>query len=131
MNYKIIFVFFLFSVLSCTEKEKINYSKNFKNYTNKGFALVYDDDLFKKKLINKKLDDRSLLIFNDSLQNDTAVRVTNLINGKYLVAKVGANANYPFFYNSVISKRIASDLNVDINQPYIEIKTINNSNSFK
>ena len=131
MNYKIIcFVFFIF-IISCTEKSpKFSSSKNFESYSNKGFALVYDDELYKKKFINKKLNDRSLLIFNNVLNKETPIRVTNLLNGKYLIAKVGDEANYPFFYNSVISKRIATDLEINLDEPYIEIKTLNKNNSF-
>ena len=117
-------------MLSCTESTKINYSKKFKNYQNKGFALVYDESLYKKKYVDKKLNDRSLLVFNTFLEKETPVRITNMLNGKYLVAKVGKNAKYPFFYNSVISKRIAEDLNIDLNEPYIQIKTLNQKNSF-
>tara|TARA_B100001996_G_C18639349_1_gene585011 strand:+ start:334 stop:1095 length:762 start_codon:yes stop_codon:yes gene_type:complete len=131
MIYRIIFFILSISIISCTEKsEKINYSKIFTSYTNKGFALVYEEKLFKEKIINKRLDDRSLLIFNNSIEKETPVRITNLLNGKYLIAKVGKNANYPFFYNSVISRRIAADLKIDINEPYVEIKTLNQINSF-
>tara|TARA_B100002052_G_scaffold274241_1_gene277206 strand:+ start:83 stop:838 length:756 start_codon:yes stop_codon:yes gene_type:complete len=131
MYYKIIFFISIIFFVSCTEKSsKINYTKKFENYSNKGFALVYDDDLYKKKFINKKLNDRSLLIFNNFLSKETPIKVTNLLNGKYLVAKVGDEANYPFFYNSVISKRIATDLEIDLDEPYIEIKTLNQNNSF-
>ena len=124
MNYKILFFFCFIFLISCNEQsKKINYS-------NKGFTLIYDEKLFKKKLINKKLSDRSLLIFNNVLEKETPIRVTNLLNGKYLVAKVTKSANYPVFYNSVISKRIATDLEIDLNEPYIEIKTLNLKNSF-
>ena len=130
MNFKIIFVFLFITLLSCAEQPKEIYTKKIVNYTNKGFALVYDDKLLKKKFINKKLNDRSLIIFNNALELETPVRITNLLNGKYLVAKVGIDANYPFFYNSVISKRIAKDLEIDLKEPYIEIKTLNQNNSF-
>ncbi len=130
MNFKIIFVFVFITLLSCAEQPKEIYTKKIVNYTNKGFALVYDDKLLKKKFINKKLNDRSLIIFNNALELETPVRITNLLNGKYLVAKVGIDANYPFFYNSVISKRIAKDLEIDLKEPYIEIKTLNQNNSF-
>ena len=117
-------------MLSCTETKKINYSKKFINYQNKGFTLIYDERLYKKKFINKKLNDRSLLIFNNFLDKETPVRITNLLNGKYLMAKVGQEAEFPFFYNSVISKRIADDLDININEPYIQIQTLNQKNSF-
>jgi len=131
MHYKIIFFFCIFLLTSCAEQsKKINYTKKFNNYSNKGFALIYDDKMYKNKLIDKKLNDRSLIIFNNFLKKETPVRITNLINGKYLVAKVGNNSKYPVFYNSVISKRIANELVLDINEPYIEIKTLNQNNSF-
>ena len=131
MNYKIIFFIFSFFVFSCTEKSsEIKYSKQFNSYANKGFTLVYDDKLYKKKLVNKKLNERSLLIFNNVLNEETPVRVTNLLNGKYLIAKVGSKANFPFFYNSVISKRIATNLEINLDEPYVEIKTLNHVNSF-
>ena len=131
MNYKSIFFIFFFTLLSCKDEvSKINYTKKITNYSNKGFALVYNDKLYKNKFINKKLNERSLLIFNSALEKETSVRITNLLNGKYLIAKVGKNANYPFFYNSVISKRIATDLEIDLKQPYVEIKTLNQKNSF-
>ena len=131
MNYKIILFFFSFLFFSCEQKAKeINYSIEFINYTNKGFTLIYDDKLFKSKDINRKLNDRSLLIFSNVLKKETPVKITNLINGKYLVAKVGKNTEYPLFYNSVISKRIAEDLEINIDEPYIELKTLDQNNSF-
>tara|TARA_B100001250_G_C19642306_1_gene718842 strand:+ start:218 stop:979 length:762 start_codon:yes stop_codon:yes gene_type:complete len=131
MNYKIILFIIFFALFSCKNKEnEVNYKKNFINYSNKGFTLIYDDKLYKNKIVNKKLNDRSLIIFNNSLDVETPVRVTNLLNGKYLLAKVGKNSNYPFFYNSVISKRIALDLEIDLNEPYVEIKTLSQKNSF-
>tara|TARA_B100001540_G_scaffold253046_1_gene229581 strand:- start:624 stop:1385 length:762 start_codon:yes stop_codon:yes gene_type:complete len=131
MNYKIILFIISFALFSCkNEKNEVIYKKNFINYSNKGFALIYDDKLYKNKIVNKKLNDRSLLIFSSSLEVETPVRVTNLLNGKYLIAKVGKNSNYPFFYNSVVSKRIASDLEIDSNEPYVEIKTLIQKNSF-
>jgi len=130
MNYKVILFIFLILIVSCVEKNEIIHTKKFKVYSNKGFALIYNDKLYKEKSINKKLNDRSLLIFNNSLEPETSVRVTNLINGKYLLAKVSNNANYPLFYNSVISRRIATDLQIDTNEPYVEIKTLNQQNSF-
>ena len=118
-------------MFSCDQNpKKINYESGFKNYTNKGFTLIYDDKLYKSKDLNRKMNDRSLLVFSNALRKETPVKITNLINGKYLIAKVGKKTRYPEFYNSVISKRIAEDLSLDVNQPYIELKTLDQSNSF-
>ena len=43
--------------------------------------------------------------------------------------KVGKKTKYPNFYNSVVSKRIANDLDINLLQPYIKIQTINNNNN--
>ena len=131
MIYRILFLFLLVFFTSCAEHSKqINKINNFKNYSNKGFTLIYDKKLFKKKIISKKINERSLLIFNKYLDEGTPVKLTNLINGKNLVARVTINANYPLFYNSVVSNRIAKELDLDRNEPYLEVKTLNQSNSF-
>jgi len=131
MNNKfIIFICFILLNSCSNQSKKIDYIDKFNNYSNRGFALIYDKNLYNKKIVNNKLNDRSLLIFNKFLKKETPVKITNLINGKYLLAKVGDNSNYPLFYNSVISKRIAKDLEIDFKEPYIEIKTLNRNNSF-
>ena len=130
MNYKyLILIFFLFS---CTTNN-VKKSKDivFKDsYSNKGFTLIYDDSLKKKKIISKKNDERSLIIFQKNLTKGTTVKITNLINNKSILVKVGAKSNYPEFYNSVISKRIYKKLEIDKNEPYIEILEISKNSTF-
>ena len=46
------------------------------------------------------------------------------------MATVGKKAVYPLFYNSVISKRIANELEIDLNEPYIKIQELNGIQSF-
>ena len=72
----------------------------------------------------------SELIFQRNLKKDTSVKITNLLNNKSILAKVGANSKYPIFYNSVISKRIYDELELDINQPYVEIVAISSNSIF-
>tara|TARA_B100001250_G_scaffold405652_1_gene423483 strand:- start:2629 stop:3387 length:759 start_codon:yes stop_codon:yes gene_type:complete len=131
MNYKFILVFCFILFVGCENKSSnVEFNKNFDLYSNKGFALIYNDDLLKKKIVNKKMDERSLIVFNINLKEDTPVKITNLINGKNLVALVQNKSTYPKFYNSVISQRIAKDLEIDQSEPYIKIQTINSRNSF-
>tara|TARA_Y100000590_G_C15534868_1_gene944613 strand:+ start:251 stop:1003 length:753 start_codon:yes stop_codon:yes gene_type:complete len=130
MNFRYIILIFIFFV-SCAKNTKVlNENKVYEIYTNKGFTLVYNDNLLKNKIVNKKIDSRSLILFNNNLNIDTPVKVTNLLNGKYLIAKVGNNSKYPSFYNSVISVRIAKELELDVKQPYVEIKSLNSNNTF-
>ena len=114
-------------LVNCTtetlRKEKPN-NVMVNSYSNKGFALIYNEDLYKNKIVNKKIDERSLIIFQKNLKTNTKVKITNILNNKSLIAVVGKKSIYPSFNNSVLSKRIADELYIDINQPYIEILEI-------
>ena len=124
---KFIFINILFLLSNCTSDTLRNNKSNIitqNNYTNKGFTLIFNNDLFDKKIISKKLDQRSLIIFQKNLKRNTQVKITNISNNKSLIVKVGQNSNYPSFNNSVISKRIAEELVLDINEPYVEIVEI-------
>ncbi len=108
----------------------IIFKYSFSNFSNKGFTLIYDDSLKKKKIISKRIEDRSLIIFQKNLTIDTTVKITNLINNKSLLAKVGPRSDYPSFYNSVISKRIYNKLEIDIDEPYVEVLEISENSIF-
>ena len=129
-----ILTFLLFLILnSCvtTPVEKEDSSTTLKSYfLNKGFTLVYNEELYKEKLVKGKIDDRSLIIFQKNLKKDTKVKITNLINSKYIIANVGKKVEYPYFYNSVISRRISKNLEIDKFEPYVEIKELLEGSSF-
>ena len=133
MRYKIFNLLFFFILLSCVNKPLIDTDSTITKksfFLNKGFALVYDDKFFNQKLIKGKIDQRSLIIFQKNLKKGTPVKITNLLNSKNIIAKVGKKTEYPFFYNSVISKRINDELELDKSEPYIEIKEIIQGSSF-
>ena len=133
MHYKLIIVVLLIFLNSCVNypiDKEIEIKTRTNYFLNKGFALVYNDDLYKKKLIKAKIENRSLIIFQRNLKVNSTVKITNLINSKYIIAKVGKMTEYPFFYNSVISQRISQELEIDELEPYIEIKEIVASSSF-
>ena len=131
MNYKIfiILVFFIFSGCKLeTVNKKINYDNNI--YVNKGFTLIYSDELIKNKITKKKIDLRSLDIHHSYLSRGTKVKITNLLNNKSLVGNVSRKIKNLDFYNSIVSKRISDELNINYDQPYIEIKEIKNNSIF-
>ena len=131
MNYKIILISIL-SLLLYGCNQNINNSKNVnfkieKKYSNIGFALIFDDNLEKIK----KIDDRSLLIYHKNLKKKSSVKITNPKNGKSLIAEVKSNKQkFSDFYNSVISRRIAEDLELDFNEPYLQIVLISKDSTF-
>ncbi len=128
MFYKnILFTAFFLCLTNCTMATLVKNKPNavvINGYSNKGFALVYSEDIFEKKIVNKKIDERSLIIFQKRLKANTKVKITNILNNKSLVATVGKNSQYPFFNNAVLSKRIADELDLNINEPYVEILEI-------
>ena len=132
MNFKII-VIFLILLTSCVNNTEKQHSEilNINNkFYNSGFTLIYDDNLYFEKIINKKMDDRDLIIFQKNLKKGTSVKLFNPINNKSLIAQVGRNSIYPNFNNSVVSKRIASELELSLEEPYIIIEEIIHNSAF-
>ena len=96
-------------------------------YQNSGFALIYN-----KNLENvKKLEDRSLKIYHKFLKKKSMVKISNPKNGKYLIAQVISNkVEFSNFYNSILSLRIAEELDLDLSEPFIEIFLIHKNSTF-
>ena len=131
MNYRILFIFLF--LLSCKTIDSNNVKKEIifeKSFSNKGFALIFNDKVKKKEKIIKSLNKKSLVVYQRNLKKNTIVKITNLNNNKSIMAKVGDNVKYPLFYNSVLSQRISDIIDLDINEPYIEIKKIKNDSTF-
>ena len=135
MNYKIILLLILIIFTSAcnqenTNKKPLNLNQEQK-YRNTGFALVYNDHLKKNKKISKKIDSRSLLIFHKTIKKNSFVKITNPINKKTLIAKVFSNnVSFSDFYNSVITDRIAEELSLNVNEPYINLFLISQNSTF-
>jgi rare lipoprotein A (peptidoglycan hydrolase) len=90
-------------------------------FINKGFSLIYSDKFYDNRIISKKIDQRSLVIFQKNLKKNTIVKITNILNNKSVIATVGSNADYPLFNNAVLSFRIADEIGLSENEPYVEI----------
>ena len=134
MSYKSLLIVLFISLLGC---EQNNLNKNAVNqeimtkYKNSGFALVYNPMLKKEKKISKKIDNRSLLIFHKSLKKNSFVKITNPVNQKTVIAEViSNNVKFSDFYNSVITSRIAEELSLNLNEPYINLVLISQNSTF-
>jgi len=132
MNYKIILIFLIGIFLSNCEQTSFNNSKKINleindRYKNSGFTLIFSDEL--KNV--KKLDPRSLEIYHNSLKRRSVVKITNPKNGKYLIATVKSNrVKFSNFYNSILSLRIADELELDINEPFIELILLSKDSTY-
>ena len=72
MSYKV-FILLLMLTFSCTN-QNLNKKKSldpviYQKYSNNGFALIYSDDLFKSKIVNKKLHDRELFVLQKNFDH--------------------------------------------------------------
>tara|TARA_B100001741_G_C16520039_1_gene584280 strand:+ start:797 stop:1339 length:543 start_codon:yes stop_codon:yes gene_type:complete len=135
MSYKSLIFIIIFFLNACSIDSIIDVEHSSKKiikqrFKNNGFALVYNDKLYKNKLISSKLENRDLLIFQRNLKKGSVVKITNNLNKKSVIAKVGKNTNYPLFNNSVLSERIAKEIELSIDEPYIEIVEVINNSSF-
>ena len=131
MKFKYFFlIFFLFS---CVEDVKLINRNNIqvkKTFISKGFTLIYNDNLIKKKTIKKRIDGREYVILHSFLERNTYVKILNPINSKTVIAKVKYKTNYPIIYNSVITNRIAEELELNYEDPYVEIIEIRKNDTF-
>ena len=131
MSYKnIIFIFFIFFIYGCEPINVKNKKLNFEienRYKNSGFALIYNDELDGIK----EIEPRSLMIYHKNLKKKSMVKITNPINGLSLIAEVKSNkVKFSNFYNAVLSDRIAQTLELDENEPYINIVLISKDSTF-
>ena len=135
MNFRFLLLIFFFFILSaCNQEfhkdEKINIISEQK-YKNTGFTLVYSNKLKKEKKISEKIDNRSLVIFHKNLNKDSLVKITNPSNQKTVIAKVISNkVKFSEFYNSIITNRIAEELSLNLDEPYINLVLISQNSTF-
>ena len=135
MNFnKILTIFLILFLTACQQidgdRKVINYS-NYLKYSNTGFTLVYDEQLKKDNKISKKIDDRALVIFHKKIKKNSFVKITNPVNNKSIIAKViSNNAQFSDFYNSVITSRIANELSIDLDEPYVDLVLISENSTF-
>ena len=83
-------------------------------YSSKGFVLIYDDKFYEQKVINKRLDNESLNVMHNFLKRNTLIRIINPSNSKIVETKIYKKSDHPSIFNAVVSKKIASILELDI-----------------
>ena len=134
MNYKSILIVFFIFLVGCEQnnlKKDVVNREIMSKYKNSGFTLVYDPVLKKEEKISKKIDNKSLFIFHKNLKKNSFVKITNPINQKTVIAEVISNkVRFSDFYNSVITSRIADELSLNLNEPYIDLVLISQNSTF-
>ena len=73
MHYNIITFLLIVILTSCVPtpvEKKISSTTPKSFFLNKGFTLVYNEDLYKEKLVKEKIEKRSLVIFQKNLKKN-------------------------------------------------------------
>jgi hypothetical protein len=134
MNLKrVISIFICFVTLySCADYKNIKRTQkdDKEYYSSRGFALIYNDDLFEQKIINKKIDSDGIKVMHNQLRTYTQLKIINPVNSKFVETKVYKNAKYPKIFNIVISNEIASILELDVDNPYVEVIEVKKNKIF-
>ena len=129
---KIILLTFIVALYSCAntgvnKNKEVNKKKYYSSF---GFALIYDDNLNAQGIINKKIDNTKIITIHSSLRKNTLIKIINPDNSKAIETKIIKNGKYPKIFIIVISKKIADLLEIDENNPYIEIYETKKNKSF-
>ena len=121
-----------FSIYSCADYQntKVDNRPAKQYYSSSGFALIYEDFLYDQKVINKKFNNESLLVIHSRLKKNTPIQLVNPVNQKTFETKVYKIADYPKLFNVVINKKIAGLLDLDLNNPFIEIIELKKNKKF-
>ena len=126
MKFRILTFFFF--LISCSP----HYTKldNRKPYNSTGFAYVYSILDYENKIIKKKLNNDLLQISHKDLKIGTLIKLINPKTKEYLVLKNIKRIQYPDFYKILITKPVATKLNIVNELPLIEILEIKRNKSF-
>jgi len=134
MNLKKIFYLFLLCNLSfsCAEYQVQSSKKNIEKtfYSSKGFALVFSEDLYQQRVINKKLNNLKVATMHNILRVNTPVKILNPSNSKFIETKIAKKGDYPKIFNIVLSESAASILELDPENPYVEVYEIKKNKKF-
>ena len=123
-------LFFIF--LSACANNQINKEKNVDRifYASNGFALIYEDNFYKQGVVSGRLNNDNIVAMHSSLNKNTPIKIINPETSKVVETKIYKKSKYPKIFNVVISKKIAAILELDVNNPYVEIIEIKKNKTF-
>ena len=140
---KTIILFCFILVLGACADFKIDKSKPKKErkfYSSKGFALIYNDSLFEEGGIDKKLNNNEIIdnqlnneeiiALHSSLKKNTLIKIINPDTSIAVETKIFRKAEYPNIFNIVLSKKIATILELNLDNPYVEVFEVKKNKTF-
>ena len=102
-------------MLSCNSL-KYNDKKK-ETFSGKGFAYIYNQKDYEKKIIKSKIDNEEIFVGHNFLKPRTSLILINPDNKKKINTQVSKKIDYPDFYKILITRSVAEELNLNENLP--------------
>ena len=80
-----------------------------------------DKAKYNNEIVDNKLNNEQIIAMHTSLKKNTFIKIINPETSTVVETKIFRKANYPKIFNIVLSKKIATILELDIENPYVEI----------
>tara|TARA_S200000501_G_scaffold345430_1_gene358065 strand:- start:241 stop:978 length:738 start_codon:yes stop_codon:yes gene_type:complete len=126
MKFKLIIL--LFFTVACSPQLKTFNNK--KPYFATGFAYVYNELDYKKKIIKSKMNNEIMQISHQNLKTGTLIKIINPKNNESIILKNIKRIKYPDFYKILITKPVMDKLDLNAELPILEIFEIKKNKSF-
>ena len=120
--------------------DKPKHVKERKFYSSNGFALIYSDKLFEQggidkklnnnEIIDNKLNNEQIIVLHSSLKKNTLIKIFNPDTSIAVETKIFRKAEYPNIFNIVLSKKTATILELNLDNPYVEVLEIKKNKTF-
>jgi len=132
LNKLILFLIIFIQITACVNNNVVKISQKDEKiyYSSSGFALIYEESLYKNKIVNKKLRNKDFVVMHSFLKRNTPIKIINPVNSKVIETKIKNKANYPKIFNVLINKKIATALELDLDNPFIEIIEMKKNKTF-
>jgi len=142
LTKKIILFFSILLLGACADYkiDKTKETKERKFYSSKGFALIYSDKLFEQggidkklnnnEIIDNKLNNEQIIALHSSLKKNTLIKIINPDTSIVVETKIFRKAEYPNIFNIVLSKKTATILELNLDNPYVEVLEIKKNKTF-
>jgi len=121
-------VFFILILASCSngtlQKNTID------PHSSSGFALIYNEEDYNQKIISAKLKNSELEIAHRTIKKNSILKITNPENKKFVELKVSKKIKYPSFFKIIITEKVAEELGLSKNIPFVDIQEKFKNKSF-
>ena len=92
--------------------------------------MIYEDNFYKQGVVSVSLNNEKVIAMHSSLNKNTPIKIINPETSKVVETKIYKKSKYPKIFNVIISKKIAEILELDANNPYVEIIEVKKNKTF-